>query len=573
MRRPSRANRGSTLPAALIIVLVLCVMIAAAFELTNGIGRNTQGAGAVESAIAVADGSLDYLYANWRHIARTSSNLAPATSEFANILAPAMGTYFPDMKQCTLNNFGVVAVDPLLQSLPDATTPPVKQTGRGPGTSSYSYLASADVDVKVIGRTVTQKVRRVFQKRIQSPWNFALFSQDILEIQPSAPLTLTGWVHSNNNVYTGSNQLTVTDRITTAGTWNIGYAPGDGAHTGTPTPPNYPANEPPAQEDIFLAFGLDEKLLNTTDSNPNNDSFRELAQVPNSSYSDPFASDRYYNQAGIKVLINGNNKTIMNQAGTVCTAASKGNDLLIYQAVNNAINTPENFQDNRESATMSAWNFDIAAITSSNVTWNNILYVSDQSATANNHKAIRLRNGDTLPKEGLTFVTDNPLYILGDWNTGDSPPSSASTADSTRPMDQNYAWRPSAIIADAITLLSNSWQDTNSSKGMNIRVASNTTVNAALVAGNVPTGSKGTNYSGGGENFVRFLEDWTGKTFTYYGSMLQLYASAYATGTWGRGNVYAPAQLKWYFDEKFVLNPPAGTAVMISYVQQRWFQE
>jgi hypothetical protein len=573
MRKSRHANRGSILPAALIIVLILCVMIAAAFEFTNGIGRNTQGAGAVESAIAVADGALDYLYANWRQIARTSQNLAPTTSEFVNISAPQLDAYFPDMKQCALSNFGVVAVDPLLQPLPDATTEPVMQTGRGPGTRSYSYLASADVDVKVVGRTVTQKVRRVFQKRIQSPWNFALFSQDILEIQPSAPLTLTGWVHSNNNLYTGSNQLTVTDRLTTAGNWNIGYAPGDGAHTGTPTAPNYPANEPPAQEDVFLAFGLDAKLLNTTDSNPNNDSFREIAQVPDSSYPDPFASGRYYNQAGIKVLINGSSKTIMNQAGTVCTAASKGNDLLIYQAVNNAIKTPQNFQDNRESGTISAWDVDIAAITSSNMTWNNILYISDQGATANNHKAIRLRNGNTLSKEGLTFVTDNPLYVQGDWNTGASAPSSASTADSTRPMDPNYAWRPSAIIADAITLLSNSWQDANSSKGMNIRIASNTTVNAALVAGNVPTGSKGTNYSGGGENFVRFLEDWTGKTFTYYGSMLQLYASAYATGTWGRGNVYLPAQLNWYFDDKFTLTAPAGTAVMISYVQQRWFQE
>ena len=98
-------------------------------------------------------------------------------------------------------------------------------------------------------------------------------------------------------------------------------------------------------------------------------------------------------------------------------------------------------------------------------------------------------------------------------------------------------------------------------------------MNAALVAGNVPSGSQGNNYSGGAENFVRFLEDWTGKSFTYYGSMLQLYASKYATGTWGNANVYAPGTLKWYFDEKFTLNGPAGTAVMISYVQQRWYQE
>jgi hypothetical protein len=571
MRTP--ANRGSTLPVALIVVLLLVFMIGAAFEFTNSIGRHTQGATAVESGIAMADGSLDYLFANWRETMRTSPNLAPTTSEFTGIATPP-ATYFPDMKQCTLKNFGVVAVDPLLQPLPTATTPPTKQTGRGPGTYSYSYLASADVDVRVVSRTVTQKVRRVFQKKVNSPWNFAFFAQDILEFQPNAPLTLTGWVHSNNNLYTGSNKLTLTDRLTTAGTWNIGFAPGDGAHTGlTPTSPNYPANEPPAQEDTFQAFGLDPKLLDTSDKNPNNDSFREIAQVPDANYPDPFASQRYYNQAGIKVLMNGSNVTIMNNKGTVCTASSKGNDLTIYQAVNSALKNSEKFQDNREGATISAWKLDVGPLTSSNIAWNNILYISDQSATVSNHQAIRVVNGDVLPKNGLTLITDNPLYILGDWNTGSNPPSSASNPDPTQPMDSGYQWRPSAIIADAITVLSNSWQDGNSSKGLNQRTASNTTVNAALVAGNVPTGSKGNNYSGGGENFVRFLEDWTGKTFTYYGSMLQLFPSALGVGTWGKANVYAPAQLKWYFDDNFTLTSPPGTAVMISYLQQRWFQE
>ena len=572
MKKLPQDSRGSTVPAALILVFVLCVLIAVAFELTNGMGRHTQGAGAVESTVAIADGALDYLYANWRQIARTSPNLAPSSSEFANIAAPG-SSYFPEVQNWTLKNFGVVAVDPLLQPLPTATTPPSKQTGRGPGSYSYVYLASADVEMKLISRTVTQKVRRVFQKKVQSPWNFALFYNDSLEIQPSAPLTLTGWVHSNDNLYTGSDKLTLTDRLTTSGTWSIGYAPGDGAHTGTPTAPNYPANEPPAQEDTFQAFGLDPKLLNTSDSNPNNDSFREIAEMPNSASPDPLASQRYYNQAGIKVIMNGNSVVIRNQSGGVCTASSKGNDLLIYQAVTSALKNPTTFQDNREGATISARSIDITPISSSSMSWNNILYVTDQSATATNHHALRLTNGGTLPKDGLTFVTDNALYIQGDWNTGASPPSSAATPDSTKPMDQSYQWRPSAVVADAITLLSNAWQDNNSAKGLNQRTASNTTINAALVAGNVPTGSKGSNYSGGAENFVRFLEDWTGKTFTYYGSMLQLYASAYGIGAWGKANVYLPAQLKWYFDDNFTLTGPPGTAVMISYVQQRWYQE
>lgn len=571
MRAAFQQTRGSTVPAALILVFVLCVTIAVAFELTNGMGRNTQGAGAVESAIAVADGSLDYLYANWRQIVRKSPNQAPTTSEFAGIAAPP-STYFPDVQGWALKKFGVIAVDPLLQPLASNTTAPPKQTGRGPGSYSYLYLASADVEMKLISRSFTQKIRRVFEKKVQSPWNFALFYNDVLEMQPSAPLTLTGWVHSNSDLYTGSSQLTLTDRLTTSGTWNVGYAPGDGQHAGTPTSPNYPANEPPAQEDSYQPFGLDPKLFSKTDGNANNDSFREIAEVPTND-ADPLGSQRYYNQAGIKVIINGNSVVIRNQANTVCTASSRGNDLLIYQAINAAIKNPQSFQDAREIATISAWTIDVVPIASSTMAWNNILYVSDQSATTANHKAVRLINGKTLPQAGLTFVTDNALYIQGNWNTGANPPSSASTPDSSHPTDPSYQWRPSAIIADAVTLLSNAWQDNNSTKGLTQRTASNTTVNAALVAGNVPSGSQGTNYSGGGENFVRFLEDWTGKTFTYYGSMMELYASIYATGVWGGPNVYKPAQLKWYFDDNFTLTSPPGNVVMTSYVQQRWFQE
>ncbi|MFN2477185.1 MAG: hypothetical protein ABR526_12700, partial [Chthoniobacterales bacterium] len=89
----------------------------------------------------------------------------------------------------------------------------------------------------------------------------------------------------------------------------------------------------------------------------------------------------------------------------------------------------------------------------------------------------------------------------------------------------------------------------------------------------VPTTTN--SYSGGAENFVRLLEDWTGKTFTYYGSMVQLYQSQQAIGKWSTNlsSTFNPATLKWYFDDKLTLFAPPGTAVSVSYVEQRWFQE
>ncbi len=109
------------------------------------------------------------------------------------------------------------------------------------------------------------------------------------------------------------------------------------------------------------------------------------------------------------------------------------------------------------------------------------------------------------------------------------------------------------MIGDAVNILSNSWLDSRS--GTN-PVASPTTVNAAIISGNVPSGNG--YYSGGVENFPRFLENWGGKQFTYYGSMIQLYQSKQAIGNWGAANVYGAPNRAWNFDTNFISTPPPG---------------
>ena len=41
------------------------------------------------------------------------------------------------------------------------------------------------------------------------------------------------------------------------------------------------------------------------------------------------------------------------------------------------------------------------------------------------------------------------------------------------------------------------------------------TVNTAIVSGNIKKGSDGDNYSGGAENFPRFLKNWNNKYFKH----------------------------------------------------------
>jgi hypothetical protein len=131
-----------------------------------------------------------------------------------------------------------------------------------------------------------------------------------------------------------------------------------------------------------------------------------------------------------------------------------------------------------------------------------------------------------------------------------------------------YTRQPAAIIADAVNILSNAWIDANSGTKP---IATPTTVNAGIVSGNVPSANG--YYSGGLENFPRFLENWSGKTFTYYGSMIQLYQSEQAIGRWGANNVYDPPTRAWYFDNNFVANPPPGLLASFNYRKSRWYMQ
>ena len=202
--------------------------------------------------------------------------------------------------------------------------------------------------------------------------------------------------------------------------------------------------------------------------------------------------------------------------------------------------------------------------------FNKIVYIADTSAAANGgtpKRGIRLRNGNNMADGGLTVASANPVYIQGDYNTGGNPPSNSGNA--SQPQVSGYTRQPCAVVADAINILSNAWLDSNSASDVSARTASNTTVNTAFVSGIVP--SINNNYSGGAENFPRFLENWTGRLFTYYGSMVELYQSRQSIGSWGLDNVYNPPNRQWFFDTNFQFNAPPGSLLIYSYIKGRWF--
>ena len=127
------------------------------------------------------------------------------------------------------------------------------------------------------------------------------------------------------------------------------------------------------------------------------------------------------------------------------------------------------------------------------------------------------------------------------------------------------------VIADAIKLLSNAWSDANSNttSGLSSRVAGNTTYNTAMLGGWMGTNS--TNFSGGAVNYPRFLETWTNKSCTYWGSMVQLFPSISFTQLWQTpGTYYNPPTRYYNFDPLFSHVSPPGTVAAVVLSRSLW---
>jgi hypothetical protein len=180
-------------------------------------------------------------------------------------------------------------------------------------------------------------------------------------------------------------------------------------------------------------------------------------------------------------------------------------------------------------------------------------------------RAVKVVNGNliTLPACpgavpcGLSIATENPAYIQGDFNA-----NSANNGFN----DPDVA---TSITADALTLLSVSWNDVNSfafpyntgkrsgatswyrigvnaGKGLSFPIPAWDT--AAL------DGSRDMGTDGGVHNFMRFLEGWNG-TLNYQGSLVSMFYNRQATGIYKCCNtVYSPPTRGYSFDVNF-LNP------------------
>jgi type II secretory pathway pseudopilin PulG len=181
---------------------------------------------------------------------------------------------------------------------------------------------------------------------------------------------------------------------------------------------------------------------------------------------------------------------------------------------------------------------------------------------------------------GFTVAAENPVYVMGNYNSDNTDPF---WANPTTAADINHA--AAAVIADSVTLLSNAWSDVGSMQNaLNLtnRNATTTYYRLAIAGGknmNFPNpAGTGADFGtdGGVHNFLRYIEDWGGATLSYRGSLVSLYYSQYATGTFKCCTmVYNPPNRNYYFDTAF-LDPtklPPGTPMLQDVVNLTYWQD
>ena len=423
-------------------------------------------------------------------------------------------------------------------------------------------------------------------------FQFAIFYNMDMEINPGAAMIINGRVHSNHNIWaTGSSSgapLTFNMSVDATGIATNSPSPLDSQNYGVRngnavyTDPNSPLQN---SDSLILPVGT------TTNNDPIN--VAAILKLPPADTRAPLALA--YSTIGQVYLYNESDLIVCNSSTGINGNSSTRDLTVIYQNPNlasplttvapdvrvitttNQISTTNYFYsfltnltffDYRENKTVQAVQVNIASLNTwlTNSSTNgglqydqlnnagfaskghqiNSIYVgSDVGLDLTTLPAVRLTAGACLPPAGLTVATPLPIYVKGDYNTTTNGSKFSKTLGDTT---NTY---PASLLGDAITVLSANWSDAyRTNTALTARTPADLCVNAATLEGIVA--SDGSHYSGGVENFLRLLENWSGRTLTYNGSIVVMFPSQYATGFWQTTGIYynAPTR-KWGFDVNF----------------------
>ncbi|MBP8985883.1 MAG: pilus assembly PilX N-terminal domain-containing protein [Syntrophobacterales bacterium] len=551
MTEISKDERGMVLVIILCIIAIL-IMLGSSNVMTSMTDlRISSNYRLSTQAFYVAEAGAEYGYTKLRE------ELQVLNPTIGNITTPTLGGY-------TFDTFSVAAV---------GTQSAGVMGGAYEGLTAYitDYLVTSAA--RVSGTNASARVELLVKDNLIPIFQFGIFFEGNLEILPGTNMTFTsavpngGRIHSNKNIYLNadgsSTTLSIDTRITSAGHIIKGHLDGRSHTDGTvrikdqngnyqnmavdSSDPNWTGTAMSRWggrvQDSAMGVNALNVPVGSAEGNP-----RDLIGM---------GTDSMYEQAGLRI-VNGvakdkDNNTIDIRYYDSTYKDSKGK--LIIDTGGDAQHNvnplaTKSFTDKRENKVVTVTEVDLAKLQKSTAAMsalNNppagrdpgIMYVNE----TNNTKSVRLVNGSSIPSAGLTVASNNPVYIKGDFNTANNPAS---------------------VMGDAVMILSNSWDDAKSgTSNLSDRTATNTTVKACIMAGNVATPAQGSQaYSGGAENYLRLLENWSGYTLTYSGSLVCLWESNQATGAWVYGGqVYTAPTRNWSYGVDPAHLPPGTPRV------------
>lgn len=450
----------------------------------------------------------------------------------------------------------------------------------------YSYTAVSKARNKS-GETEAHLELR-FKSRLVPLFQFAAFYNKDLEILPGPPMTLSGPVHTNGDLYLMSdgNSLTINGQVTSAGDLYRGRK-NNNSCTNDPVK----IYDPTSARSLIPNCGSRYKVRTTDVRLWNNMiQFRvPPVSVPGPDVFDATPGKTYWDHADLRLVLQ-----VDSSENSLGIQVRDANDDIINGATTQINNCSGNIST-KDVGTLQLWNYrenknirildvDLRAVLNCLYSTNwfgtgrrlddttdgglvfHLTVKGPKSNHASNPYGVRIQNAQTirstngsapLPK-GFTVVSDQAVYVRGHFN-------------STNKI-------PAAVMADSINVLSTNWSDGNAHSGLGSRVAANTIINAAFLAGTDTTGgvdgSGGQNgaYNGGLENYPRFHEDWSGgKVLTYRGSFVSLGTPRHVNGPWSAQS-YNPPNRDWNYDTSFnnAANLPPITPRFV-YLRQELF--
>jgi hypothetical protein len=601
-----KSNRGFVLITTMLMLAVLLSLLSAYFFTTNieiGTGRmskdSVNGFYAAEAGLNIRAETIRQTFVGFNRPAGTT----PSSTNPCSGSNQGAGDYICrnfTLSKETAKTF--IKEDP---SNPVIITIPAGERYQNLNAQEYRYTAYSEAQNFIRRTTALLELR--FKSRLVPLFQFAAFYNKDLEILPGPTMTLNGPVHTNGDLYLNTDNaspgLTIQGQVTTAGELYRGRKNTNVCNS------NPVKIFDPLTARTLIPSCSSRVQVQDSQIQPYNNMIQthvSSVEVPAPEVLDPTPGQVYWSHADLRLVLrlNGSGNPDTTNAATAIEArnADDSVDFTATNALNtDLVNCPgsisgrsigntNTFYNNREAKLIRMLDVDLTALLDclKRTNWFTTAKRLDDdtdgglvfhftvkgpnSGIAANGYGVRVRNGQEIRSvvsgapaiKGMTVVSDQAMYVMGTFNSVNK--------------------KPAAFLADTVNILSNAWADSNSYSGgapraLSYRIATDTTVNSAFLAGTDTTGGveggggQGGAYNGGLENYPRFHEDWTGRTFTYRGSFVSLNRPRHQNGVWVYGgNYYTAPNRVWSYETAYnnAANLPPITPRFV-YLRQELF--